>query len=161
MPEETVIHGQNSIAAETSSLLSEESGPGDVDEEAANSKLSSSHDRLHRVDISGFSLLPKADFWLLFIMLGILTGIGLMTINNIGNDVSSCVRWSYSVWCLTRTRPTPFGKHTTPTFPKIPSSAFNSYTSPLFPAPRSSAGFYQALDPTSLSSAYMCLAFGA
>jgi hypothetical protein len=100
MPEETVINGQNGIADETSSLLSEESGPGDFDEEAANSKVSSSHEHLHRLEISGFSLLPKADFWLLFTMLGILTGIGLMTINNIGNDVSSYVGWSNTVLLL-------------------------------------------------------------
>jgi hypothetical protein len=88
MPEETVVNGQNGITDETSSLLSEESGPGDFDEEAAISKISISREHLHHPEISGFSLLPKADFWLLFTMLGILTGIGLMTINNIGNDVS-------------------------------------------------------------------------
>ncbi|KAI9886668.1 MAG: hypothetical protein M1823_001511 [Watsoniomyces obsoletus] len=38
------------------------------------------------LDIRGMALLPKLEFWILFVLLGTLTGIGLMTINNIGND---------------------------------------------------------------------------
>ena len=34
----------------------------------------------HRLDIRGIALLPKVEFWQLFAMLGLLTGIGLMTI---------------------------------------------------------------------------------
>ncbi len=34
----------------------------------------------HNVDIRGFALIPKLEFWQLFSLLGILTGIGLMTI---------------------------------------------------------------------------------
>lgn len=34
----------------------------------------------HRLDIRGLALLPKVEFWQLFAMLGLLTGIGLMTI---------------------------------------------------------------------------------
>lgn len=36
-------------------------------------------------DIRGFRLLPHSEFWQLFCMLGLMTGIGLMLINNIGN----------------------------------------------------------------------------
>lgn len=36
-------------------------------------------------DITGFALFTTPKFWQLFIMLGLLCGVGLMTINNIGN----------------------------------------------------------------------------
>ncbi|TID00046.1 putative membrane protein [Colletotrichum higginsianum] len=49
-------------------------------------------------DIRGWALLCEVDFWQLFIIMGILTGIGLMTINNIGNDVKALWRhWDESV----------------------------------------------------------------
>jgi MFS family permease len=41
------------------------------------------------LDVRGFALLPHPEFWQLFSMLGLLTGIGLMTINNIGNDAQA------------------------------------------------------------------------
>ena len=37
-------------------------------------------DDVPHVDIRGLALLPRLDFWQLFVLLGILTGIGLMTI---------------------------------------------------------------------------------
>jgi hypothetical protein len=37
------------------------------------------HDVAH-LDIRGFTLLPHPEFWQLFLMLGLMTGIGLMTI---------------------------------------------------------------------------------
>ena len=40
----------------------------------------------HKPDITGFRLLRTPKFWQLFIMLGLLCGVGLMTINNIGNN---------------------------------------------------------------------------
>ncbi|EZF16038.1 hypothetical protein H112_05872 [Trichophyton rubrum D6] len=43
-------------------------------------------------DIRGLSLLPTPEFWQLFLLLGISTGVGLMTINNIGNDVMALWR---------------------------------------------------------------------
>lgn len=61
---------------ETSSLMSSPtaSDPGDVSEE------NTIKDHAHRVDIRGFKLLPLLEFWHLFSLMGILTGIGLMTI---------------------------------------------------------------------------------
>ncbi|KAK5633119.1 hypothetical protein RRF57_008834 [Xylaria bambusicola] len=50
-------------------------------------------DRSHRVDIRGWKLLKSLEFWQLFTIMGILSGIGLMTINNIGNDAS--VLWKH------------------------------------------------------------------
>ncbi len=73
---------------EGDSLLSKTS----TQEQAAEDLESSKHlepDRNHEsphLDIRGFALLPHAEFWQLFTMMGLLTGVGLMTINNIGND---------------------------------------------------------------------------
>ncbi|KAL3418352.1 major facilitator superfamily transporter [Phlyctema vagabunda] len=74
---------------ETSSLMSKDSfsTPGDVSEENVVAK-----DRSHRVDIRGLRMCGLAEFWLLFVSMGILTGIGLMTINNIGNDANALWR---------------------------------------------------------------------
>jgi len=52
------------------------SAPGDVEDET--DKHGDHHS--HRLDISGFQLLPRPEFWILFCMLGLLTGVGLMTI---------------------------------------------------------------------------------
>lgn len=60
-----------------SSLLSE---PEDA------TKHSKHQAHVHPLDIRGLQLLSQIDFWLIFTILGMLTGIGLMTINNIGND---------------------------------------------------------------------------
>ncbi|KAL2261265.1 hypothetical protein VTK26DRAFT_4505 [Humicola hyalothermophila] len=40
-------------------------------------------------DIRGWRLLRNADFWQMFAIMGILAGIGLMTINNIGHNVNA------------------------------------------------------------------------
>ncbi|KAK5146925.1 hypothetical protein LTR04_000950, partial [Oleoguttula sp. CCFEE 6159] len=80
-----------SDADERSSLVSKSSsGPGDLSgpEEVANQDR-----RSHKPDITGIALLPKPEFWQLFVMLGLLTGVGLMTINNIGNDAKAL--WSH------------------------------------------------------------------
>ncbi|KAI0132354.1 major facilitator superfamily domain-containing protein [Xylariales sp. AK1849] len=73
---------------ETSSLMSRSSSssslPGDVLVQS-----SVDMDRSHRVDIRGIKLLKNFEFWQLFSIMGILSGIGLMTINNIGNDVTA------------------------------------------------------------------------
>jgi hypothetical protein len=64
---------------ETSSLMSKSSTspslPGDVYVDNSIDK-----DRSHRVDIRGMRLLRNVDFWQLFAIMGILAGIGLMTI---------------------------------------------------------------------------------
>jgi MFS family permease len=63
-------------ADESSSLMSKStsSSPGDVSEEIVVK------DHAHRVDIRGFKMLPLIEFWQLFALMGILTGVGLMTI---------------------------------------------------------------------------------
>ncbi|KAK4662971.1 hypothetical protein QC763_601500 [Podospora pseudopauciseta] len=73
---------------ETSSLMSKSSSlPGDVLVQS-----SVDMDRSHRVDIRGWRLLSNVDFWQLFTIMGILAGIGLMTINNIGHNVNALWR---------------------------------------------------------------------
>lgn len=65
-------------STETSSLLS---GPGDIDPEhdaASTHSKKSSHS--HCLDITGFALLFKPEFWQLWILMGLLTGVGIMTI---------------------------------------------------------------------------------
>lgn len=61
---------------ETSSLLSKSSGPGDVPETDKNA----GDDDSRKIDIRGFALLSHTKFYMLWIMLGLMTGIGLMTI---------------------------------------------------------------------------------
>ncbi|KAJ9154900.1 MFS general substrate transporter [Pleurostoma richardsiae] len=73
---------------ETSSLMSRSSSlPGEVLVQS-----SVDLDRSHRVDIRGWLLLRNIEFWELFLIMGILAGIGLMTINNIGHDVNALWR---------------------------------------------------------------------
>lgn len=66
---------------DTSSLLSKSSGtfPGDIPYEEDEAKNAMDHDS-HDVDIRGVALLLHMRFYLLWILLGLLTGIGLMTI---------------------------------------------------------------------------------
>ncbi|KAF2762334.1 MFS transporter [Pseudovirgaria hyperparasitica] len=44
------------------------------------------------VDMSGLALLLKQEFWQLWLQMGLLSGIGLMTINNIGNNTQALWR---------------------------------------------------------------------
>lgn len=84
--ETTSEEDQNRPSTETSSLLS--SGPGDVveneDDDASSKKSTHSC-----ADITGLALLSTPDFWVLWILLGLLSGVGLMTINNVGHDVQA------------------------------------------------------------------------
>lgn len=76
-------------STETSSLMSKtSSSPGDIDEDESNVDK----DHFHRIDIRGFQMLYTPEFWFQFALMGILTGIGLMTINNIGNNVTALWR---------------------------------------------------------------------
>ncbi|KAG6366805.1 hypothetical protein INS49_000985 [Diaporthe citri] len=50
-------------------------------------------DRSHLVDIRGWQILRSLEFWQFFAIMGILAGIGLMTINNIGHSVQAL--WSH------------------------------------------------------------------
>ena len=68
-------------AEERSSLVSSESnGPGDIE------TIKDHPNHAQKGDITGWILLKTPAFWRLWVMLGLLCGVGLMTINNIGND---------------------------------------------------------------------------
>lgn len=60
---------------ETSSLVSY---PGDVpDHERVSTR---SHHHSHKPDVTGWALVRNGNFWKLWILLGLLCGVGLMTI---------------------------------------------------------------------------------
>ncbi|KAG6018139.1 hypothetical protein E4U54_000003 [Claviceps lovelessii] len=82
-------HVRNEIVDEASSLIASTVSKPMPDVEASNVDT----DRSHRVDIRGLNLLCNQSFWLLFTIMAILSGVGLMTINNIGNDVN--VLWKH------------------------------------------------------------------
>jgi hypothetical protein len=62
-------------STEESSLLS---APGDIinGDDAASKKSAHSHS----IDVTGLALLYKPDFWQLWVLMGLLSGVGLMTI---------------------------------------------------------------------------------
>ena len=75
--------GERGTLDETESLVSSD-GPGDLEE---GKPYVNRHE--HKPEITGWVLLKTPAFWRLFIMLGLLCGVGLMTINNIGNNARS------------------------------------------------------------------------
>ena len=77
------VHDVHERAADETSLLisdsSSASSPGDIlcqnhEEEAAANSSS------HHPDIRGFAMMPRAEFWQMFLLMGLLAGVGLMTI---------------------------------------------------------------------------------
>ncbi|PPJ53270.1 hypothetical protein CBER1_11940 [Cercospora berteroae] len=73
---------------ETESLVtsSNSSEPGDIQDDILASKIQRHYDT---TEITGWALVHQPKFWQLFILLALLCGVGLMTINNIGNDARS------------------------------------------------------------------------
>lgn len=73
-------------ASEVSSLMgsADEDEPGDIVPESKNPFHAHG-----RPEITGWALLRSPKFWQLFIMLSLLCGVGLMTINNIGNNAKA------------------------------------------------------------------------
>ncbi|OOF99459.1 hypothetical protein ASPCADRAFT_203223 [Aspergillus carbonarius ITEM 5010] len=88
--------GHNPDIDETSSLVSKvPSRPSqeflnEHDEEDALSDVTP--DSPHP-DVRGLAMLPRIEFWQLFLTMALLSGIGLMTINNIGNSAKAL--WRY------------------------------------------------------------------
>lgn len=74
---------------ETAEDYKDDSEDASLISQPSREPTASSHDEHPHLDVRGFALLPHAEFWQLFSMLGLLTGIGLMTINNIGNDAQA------------------------------------------------------------------------
>lgn len=97
-PKDTSFHQGRSVetlqdADETSSLISRASSstPGDIADRHGDAKGATDDDP--QIDIRNLAMLPHLQFWQLWLSLGLLTGIGLMTINNIGNDARAL--WSH------------------------------------------------------------------
>ena len=63
---------------ETSSLMSKDSSS--ESDKAIEDENSVDKEHPHRLDLRGLQMLSKTEFWFLFSLMGILTGIGLMTI---------------------------------------------------------------------------------
>jgi len=80
-----VPDSESSYSDETSSLVSHQHDGAEDDTKNVDSLA---HDS-HHLDIRGLAMLPRLDFWLLWTLLGLLTGVGLMTINNLGNDAQA------------------------------------------------------------------------
>ncbi|RPB11754.1 MFS general substrate transporter [Morchella conica CCBAS932] len=77
---------------ESSSFLTNSSSSSDedrIDAESTRGGVIGSNDHAYHTDIRGWALTKSTDFWLLFTLLGLLTGTGLMTINNIGHSVQA------------------------------------------------------------------------
>ncbi|KAH9871075.1 hypothetical protein J1614_006649 [Plenodomus biglobosus] len=73
-------------STETSSLLSV---PGDIIDDTSNDDATSKKSTHSCTDVTGLALLQKPEFWQLWVLMGLLSGVGLMTINNIGHDVQA------------------------------------------------------------------------
>ncbi|KAI9689652.1 MAG: hypothetical protein M1820_010122 [Bogoriella megaspora] len=79
---------------ERSSLLSStSSGPGDIGAQERRSDDQRQGVDSHWADITGVALFTNFQFWELFAMMALLAGVGLMTINNVGNDARAL--WSH------------------------------------------------------------------
>ena len=83
----TATSDDHAQGSETTSLLSspverEMSGDGENVKERRQAEL----------DIRGFALIRTTQFWQLFVVFALVSGIGLMNINNIGNDVQALWR---------------------------------------------------------------------
>lgn len=95
-PSVRMVPNVDDDVTENSSLFTKSSSESDEDErrrdlEAAAHRRNHSdddHADHHRADISGWGLITSSDFWILFGIMAALAGVGLMTINNIGQDVS-------------------------------------------------------------------------
>jgi hypothetical protein len=86
-PISPVVPTQESNPDENSSLFSRSSDEEEGRDVGDSKQLLSSgavldgcSDPVHHVDIRGWALVRSIDFWLIFTMLGSLTGVGLMTI---------------------------------------------------------------------------------
>ncbi|PGH06532.1 hypothetical protein GX51_02357 [Blastomyces parvus] len=79
---------------ETSSLVDRSLSPRSSNESLydEDTSVEPGRDSLY-ADVRGWSMVPTVEFWQLFVLLGLFTGIGLMTINNIGNNAKAL--WKY------------------------------------------------------------------
>ncbi|KAJ6096509.1 hypothetical protein N7486_007255 [Penicillium sp. IBT 16267x] len=86
------IGGHHSEQDESSSLVSKPDGRPSFDT-LDDDYLADIAVEAHHPDIRGLALLKHVEFWQLFLTMALLSGIGLMTINNIGNSAKAL--WLY------------------------------------------------------------------
>jgi Na+/melibiose symporter-like transporter len=84
-------HSADAEPSEGDTLVSRASTSEDFDPDEEARKHTAREEAQH-VEMTGITLLKQFKFWQLFLMLGLLSGVGLMTINNIGNDAASLWR---------------------------------------------------------------------
>lgn len=84
----------NQGMSETSSLLSKSSGsdPGDIPYQNASATAAADRNS-HHVDIRGVALVWHMEFYQLWLLLGLLTGIGLMTIKYVRDGIDMRESW--------------------------------------------------------------------
>ncbi|EEH42108.1 uncharacterized protein PADG_06928 [Paracoccidioides brasiliensis Pb18] len=75
---------------ETFSLIARSLSPRNSHDSSCDERTSvkSGHSS-HNPDIRGWAMISTLEFWQQFILLGLFTGTGLMTINNIGNNANA------------------------------------------------------------------------
>ncbi|KAH8705172.1 putative MFS transporter [Talaromyces proteolyticus] len=91
--------GHSRVADEATSLVYKPETPT-ISDEQSGCQIPAYHGNnedyengSHYPDIRGLALLRKSEFWQQFLLMGLLSGIGLMTINNIGNTTKAL--WRY------------------------------------------------------------------
>ncbi|KAL2794722.1 major facilitator superfamily domain-containing protein [Aspergillus keveii] len=113
MPSSTTIFSHSAVHSRNQSTASQSHPPGEVPDfdelsslvsktpsrtsrEFFHERSASEDDSLsdvdpdsHQPDIRGLAMLRKIEFWQLFMTMALLSGIGLMTINNIGNSAKA------------------------------------------------------------------------
>lgn len=78
---------------ERSSLVSNDDYPRPSFDTLDDDYLDKVVTETHHQDVRGLTMLRTVEFWQLFLTMALLSGIGLMTINNIGNSVKAL--WLY------------------------------------------------------------------
>ncbi|KAI5302117.1 hypothetical protein KEM56_001020 [Ascosphaera pollenicola] len=101
----TVTEDNAMAVSETSSLMSGRNSTSSLNSD--DMPPTASHHHSLYTDVRGWELLKKIEFWQLVTLLGLLSGIGLMTINcggrllsGIGSDVLVNKLHVSRVWCL-------------------------------------------------------------
>lgn len=72
-------------ALDTPLFSDDDATPADLERSKTSEQLQHERPSHLHLDVRGWRLVRLPRFWLIFSLLGLLTGIGLMTINNIGN----------------------------------------------------------------------------
>ncbi|XHG02071.1 hypothetical protein AWENTII_005432 [Aspergillus wentii] len=77
----------SSLVSKATSRASQESFDGEEEDPLSDLDFDSP-----QPDVRGLAMLPRVEFWQLFLTMALLSGIGLMTINNIGNSAEALWR---------------------------------------------------------------------